>query len=244
MLGSVLPSRRCRGGQSASLFVIVPLLSFLLSFFSSVFLFFCLCLFFSLFLCLFPLQPPSLGQLEKFSVFFIFLLNPTASDIATITIMAASSKVPHFLTQFWQDFSLTGATTLIRFSQCGVLKNQENAQREGCWREESSRRGARPLWGQGHEPVPGSVGRGASLCAAEGVPLPALPEQCRDSQKPIRNRNNPRKRAVGVCLFAVSQRRAARMEGTGASLLRGEAEGAGLVQPGEEKAARGPSKCL
>jgi len=26
--------------------------------------------------------------------------------------------------------------------------------------------------------------------------------------------------------------------------LRGEAEGAGLVQPGEEKAARGPSKCL
>jgi len=33
-------------------------------------------------------------------------------------------------------------------------------------------------------------------------------------------------------------------EGTGASLLRGEAEGAGLVQPGEEKAARGPSKCL
>jgi len=33
-------------------------------------------------------------------------------------------------------------------------------------------------------------------------------------------------------------------EGTGASLLRGEAEGAGLVQPGEEKAERGPSKCL
>jgi len=29
-------------------------------------------------------------------------------------------------------------------------------------------------------------------------------------------------------------------EGTGASPLRGEAEGAGLVQPGEEKAARGP----
>jgi len=29
-------------------------------------------------------------------------------------------------------------------------------------------------------------------------------------------------------------------EGTGASLLRGEAEGAGLVQPGEEKAVRGP----
>jgi len=29
-------------------------------------------------------------------------------------------------------------------------------------------------------------------------------------------------------------------EGTGASLLRGEAEGAGLVQPGEEKAERGP----
>ena len=29
-------------------------------------------------------------------------------------------------------------------------------------------------------------------------------------------------------------------EGTGASLLRGETEGAGLVQPGEEKAARGP----
>ena len=30
-------------------------------------------------------------------------------------------------------------------------------------------------------------------------------------------------------------------EGTGTSLLRGEAEGAGLVQPGEEKAARGPN---
>ena len=29
-------------------------------------------------------------------------------------------------------------------------------------------------------------------------------------------------------------------EGTGASLLQGEAEGAGLVQPGEEKAERGP----
>jgi len=29
-------------------------------------------------------------------------------------------------------------------------------------------------------------------------------------------------------------------EGTGASLLRGEAEGAGLVQPGEDKAERGP----
>ena len=29
-------------------------------------------------------------------------------------------------------------------------------------------------------------------------------------------------------------------EGTGASPLRGEAEGAGLVQPGEEKAERGP----
>ena len=27
---------------------------------------------------------------------------------------------------------------------------------------------------------------------------------------------------------------------TGASLLRGKAEGAGLVQPGEEKAERGP----
>jgi len=26
--------------------------------------------------------------------------------------------------------------------------------------------------------------------------------------------------------------------------LRGEAEGAGLVQPEEEKAARGPNKCL
>jgi len=26
--------------------------------------------------------------------------------------------------------------------------------------------------------------------------------------------------------------------------LQGEAKGAGLVQPGEEKAARGPSKCL
>jgi len=33
-------------------------------------------------------------------------------------------------------------------------------------------------------------------------------------------------------------------EGTGASLLWGEAEGAGLVQPGEEKAERGPNKCL
>jgi len=33
-------------------------------------------------------------------------------------------------------------------------------------------------------------------------------------------------------------------EGTGASLLRGEVEGTGLVQPEEEKAARGPYKCL
>ena len=33
-------------------------------------------------------------------------------------------------------------------------------------------------------------------------------------------------------------------EGTGASLLRGEAEGGGLVQPEEEKAVRGPNKCL
>ena len=33
-------------------------------------------------------------------------------------------------------------------------------------------------------------------------------------------------------------------EGTGASLLQGEAEGAGLVQPEEEKAERGPNKCL
>ena len=33
-------------------------------------------------------------------------------------------------------------------------------------------------------------------------------------------------------------------EGTGTSLLQGEAEGAGLVQPEEEKAARGPNKCL
>ena len=33
-------------------------------------------------------------------------------------------------------------------------------------------------------------------------------------------------------------------EGTGTSLLRREAEGAGLVQPEEEKAARGPNKCL
>jgi len=32
-------------------------------------------------------------------------------------------------------------------------------------------------------------------------------------------------------------------EGTGTSPLRGEAEGARLVQPGEEKAERGPSKC-
>ena len=29
-------------------------------------------------------------------------------------------------------------------------------------------------------------------------------------------------------------------EGTGTSALRGEAEGAGLVEPGEEKAERGP----
>ena len=29
-------------------------------------------------------------------------------------------------------------------------------------------------------------------------------------------------------------------EGTGASVLRGKAEGAGLVQPAEEKAERGP----
>jgi len=33
-------------------------------------------------------------------------------------------------------------------------------------------------------------------------------------------------------------------EGTGASLLRGKAEGAGLVQPAEEKTERGSSKCL
>ena len=33
-------------------------------------------------------------------------------------------------------------------------------------------------------------------------------------------------------------------EGTGTSPLRGEAEGAGLVQPEEEKAERGPNKCL
>ena len=33
-------------------------------------------------------------------------------------------------------------------------------------------------------------------------------------------------------------------EGPGASLLRGKAEGAGLVQPEEEKAERGPYKCL
>ena len=31
---------------------------------------------------------------------------------------------------------------------------------------------------------------------------------------------------------------------TGASLLQGEAEGAGLVQPEEEKSARGPNICL
>ena len=37
------------------------------------------------------------------------------------------------------------------------------------------------------------------------------------------------------------QRRAPRMVGTGTSLLRGEAEGAGLVQSEEEKAARGPN---
>ena len=33
-------------------------------------------------------------------------------------------------------------------------------------------------------------------------------------------------------------------EGTGASLLQGKTEGAGLVQPEEEKAARGPNLCL
>jgi len=33
-------------------------------------------------------------------------------------------------------------------------------------------------------------------------------------------------------------------KGTGASLLQGRAEGAGLVQPEEEKAERGPYKCL
>ena len=33
-------------------------------------------------------------------------------------------------------------------------------------------------------------------------------------------------------------------EGTGASLLRRKAEGAGLVQPEEEKAEGGPHKCL
>ena len=33
-------------------------------------------------------------------------------------------------------------------------------------------------------------------------------------------------------------------EGTGASPLRGEVEGTGLVQPEKEKAARGPYKCL
>ena len=33
-------------------------------------------------------------------------------------------------------------------------------------------------------------------------------------------------------------------EGTGASVLQGEAEGAGLVQPEEEKAVREPYKCL
>ena len=33
-------------------------------------------------------------------------------------------------------------------------------------------------------------------------------------------------------------------EGTGTSFLRGEAEGAGLVQPEEEKAVRGPNKWL
>ena len=33
-------------------------------------------------------------------------------------------------------------------------------------------------------------------------------------------------------------------EGTGASPLQGKAEAAGLVQPEEEKAERGPNKCL
>jgi len=33
-------------------------------------------------------------------------------------------------------------------------------------------------------------------------------------------------------------------EGTGASLLQGKAEGAQFVQPEEEKAERGPYKCL
>jgi len=34
------------------------------------------------------------------------------------------------------------------------------------------------------------------------------------------------------------------MARSGASLLQGKAEGAGLVQPEEEKAERGPNKCL
>ena len=33
-------------------------------------------------------------------------------------------------------------------------------------------------------------------------------------------------------------------EGTGASCLQGKAEGAGLAEPEEEKAERGPYKCL
>jgi len=40
------------------------------------------------------------------------------------------------------------------------------------------------------------------------------------------------------------QRRATRMVRGPEHLLRGEAEGAGLVQPEEEKAVRGPNKCL
>ena len=40
------------------------------------------------------------------------------------------------------------------------------------------------------------------------------------------------------------QRRATRMVRGLEHLLQGEAEGAGLVQPEEEKAARGPNKCL
>ena len=45
-------------------------------------------------------------------------------------------------------------------------------------------------------------------------------------------------------LESVQQRATRMVRGTGTSVLREEAEGAGLVQPEEEKAARGPNKCL
>ena len=77
-------------------------------------------------------------------------------------------------------------------------------------------------WHKGMAPVrtcalPRAGGVGAS---PDGSPQPPA----------ARRRRRPRAQTENACGD----------EGTGASLLRGEAEGAGLVQPGEEKAARGP----